>query len=84
MEIASRCLVPRHAVKVTADSSTGSRIGPTRKNCRPKKSPTVRSDSSWVATARTDWNRNEAQSCCAFQISTGENSATAIPPAAQG
>src|SRR4051812_44084477 len=74
----------RHAVSVTPESTTGSRTGPTRKNWRPKKSPTVRSDSSWVATARTDWNRNEAQSFPAFQTSTGEKIASAIAAAAQG
>ena len=31
-------------------------------------SPTVRNDNGWVATARTNWKRNDAQSCCAFQI----------------
>ena len=44
----------------------------------------MRNDSSWVATARTNWNRNDAQSCCAFQIRTGENTATAISAAAKG
>ncbi len=34
-------------------------------------SPTVRNDNGWVATARTNWKRNDAQSCPAFQISTG-------------
>src|SRR5258708_16399688 len=48
------------------------------------KSPTVRSDNSWVAVARTDWNLKDAQSCPAFQISTGRNSATAISAAAHG
>ena len=48
------------------------------------KSPTVRNDNSWVAVARTNWNRNEAQSCPAFQIRTGENNASAISAAAQG
>jgi len=38
-------------------------INPTSPNCRPTKSPTVRSDNSWVAVARTNWNRNDAQSC---------------------
>ena len=41
-------------------------------------SPTVRSDSGRVATARTNWKRNEAQSCWQFQISTGKNTIAAI------
>ena len=59
-------------------------MNPTSPNCRPMKSPTVRSDNSWVAVARTNWNRNDAQSCPAFQIKTGRNTATAISAAAHG
>ncbi len=44
----------------------------------------MRSDNSWVAIARTDWKRNEAQSCWPFQINTGRNTATAISAANQG
>ena len=44
----------------------------------------VRNDSGCVATARTNWKRNEAQSCWSFQISTGENTATAISAAHHG
>ena len=47
-------------------------------------SPTVRNDNGWVATARTNWKRNEAQSCSAFQISTGRNTITAISAASHG
>ena len=59
-------------------------MNPTSPNCRPMKSPTVRSDNSWVAMARTDWKRNVAQSCPAFQIRTGKNRTTAISAAAHG
>src|ERR1700737_3118760 len=48
------------------------------------KSPSVRSDNSWAAFTRTDWNVNEAQSWPAFQIRTGRNKATAIGAAAHG
>ena len=44
-------------------STTGNITNPTRPNCIPKNSPTVRNDHPWVATARTNWKRNEAQSC---------------------
>ena len=47
-------------------------------------SPTVRNENGWVATARTNWKRNDAQSCSAFQISTGENTTTAISAASHG
>ena len=69
---------------VTPDKTTGSRINPTSPNCRPMKSPTVRSDHSWVAVARTSWNLNVAQSCPAFQIRTGRNNTAAISTAAHG
>src|SRR6266849_9655966 len=69
---------PRHIVNAAPDNTTGSRINPTSPNCRPTKSPTVRSDNSLVAVARTSWNRNDAQSCWAFQIKTGRNKTTAI------
>src|SRR3954452_9837074 len=75
---------PRHAVKVTPDNTTGSRINPTSPNCRPMKSPMVRNDHSWLAVARTNWNRNDDQSCPAFQIRTGANNNSAISTAAQG
>ena len=75
---------PRHAVRLTPDSTTGSRMNPTSPNCRPMNSPTVRSDNSWVAVARTSWKRNDAQSCPAFQIRTGRNTTTAISAAAHG
>src|SRR4051812_14819815 len=48
------------------------------------KSPSVRKDHSWLVVARTNWKRNDAQSCPAFQISTGMNKATAISAAAHG
>src|SRR5260221_13953099 len=47
-------------------------------------SPTVRNDHSWAAVARTNWNRNDAQSCPAFQIKTGRNATSAISAAAHG
>ncbi len=75
---------PRHAVNATPDKTTGNRINPTSPNCRPIKSPTVRSDNSWVAVARTNWNRNDAQSCWSFQIRTGRNTTSAISAASQG
>src|ERR1700682_4020088 len=59
-------------------------MNPTSPNCRPTKSPTVRNDTSWVAVARTNWNLNDAQSFSAFQISAGENTATAISAAVHG
>src|SRR5258708_39987541 len=59
-------------------------MNPTSPNCRPKYSPSVRNDNSWVAVTRTNWNLNDAQSFCAFQIRTGENTATAISAAAHG
>src|SRR3954463_6044657 len=40
----SRPRKPRPAVSVTPDSSTGSITKPTRPNCRPRNSPTVRND----------------------------------------
>src|ERR1700753_3766015 len=84
MATASRRRYPRHAVSATPERTTGSRIKPTSPNCRPTNSPTVRNDNSCVAVARTDWNRNDAQSCPAFQSSTGRNNATAISAATQG
>src|SRR5882724_6018357 len=42
----SRPREPRHAVSVTPDRTTGNSTNPTRPNCRPKKSPTVRNDNS--------------------------------------
>src|SRR5215208_1073454 len=75
---------PRHAINVTPDKTTGNRTNPTSPNCKPIKSPTVRNDHWFVAVARTNWNRNEAQSCPAFQIRTGVNNATAINAAAPG
>src|SRR5712672_571159 len=47
-------------------------------------SPTVRKESGCVATARTSWKRNEAQSCPAFQIRIGANTISAISAASQG
>ena len=44
----------------------------------------MRNDHSWVAVTRTDWNRNDAQSCPAFQTRTGRNTTTAISTASQG
>src|SRR5216683_1848015 len=84
MATASPRRYPRHAVNARPDKTTGSRINPTSPNCRPMKSPTVRSDNSWVALARTNWNLNDAQSCPAFQINTGRNKKTAISAAAHG
>src|SRR5258708_15136949 len=75
---------PRHAVNDTPDNTTGSRMKPTNPNCRPMKSATVRSDNSWVAVARTNWNLNEAQSCWAFQIKTGRNRTNANTAASHG
>src|SRR6266853_5405128 len=75
---------PRHAVNASPDNTTGSRMNPTNPNCRPMKSATVRSDSSWVAVARTNWNLNDAQSCWAFQITTGRNRTSAIIAASHG
>ncbi len=80
--LAAAIAAPRR--QATPDSTTGSRMNPTSPNCRPMKSPTVRNDISWVAAARTNWNRNDAQSCSAFQIRTGENTASAISAAAHG
>src|SRR5450755_2653691 len=77
-------LYPRHAVSASPDKTTGSRMNPTSPNCRPKNSPTLRNDTSWVALTRTNWNPNEAQSFSAFQIRTGENTATAISAATHG
>src|SRR4051794_32322222 len=82
--IGSRRPKPRHAVSATPDSTTGSSTGPTWPNCRPKNSPTVRSEYSWVADARTNWNLNDAQSCWASQTTPGENPASAINAASQG
>ena len=42
------------AESATPDSTTGSSTKPTRPNCSPMNSPTVRSDNGWVATARTN------------------------------
>ena len=84
MATASPRRYPRHAVKATPDNTTGSRMNPTNPNCRPIKSATVRSDSSWVAVARTNWNLNDAQSCWAFQIRTGMNRTSAISAASHG
>src|ERR1700686_5053295 len=84
MATASRLRYPRHAVNVTPDRTTGSRMNPTSPNCRPMKSPTVRNENSWVAVARTNWNLNDAQSCPAFQTNTGRNKKTAISAAAHG
>src|SRR6266852_5940081 len=75
---------PRHAVSASPDKTTGSRMNPTSPNCRPKYSPIVRNDTSWVAVTRTNWNLNDAQSFSAFQIRAGENTATAISAAAHG
>ena len=47
-------------------------------------SPSVRSDISRVAAARTNWKRNDAQSCSAFQTSTGRNNTIAISAASHG
>ena len=44
----------------------------------------VRNDHSWLALARTNWNRNDDQSCPAFQIRTGANNNSAISTAVQG
>src|ERR1700761_7095289 len=77
----------RHTVNATPVSTTGSRTKPTRPNCSPMNSPKVRSDqlcSDVADAARTAWKRNEAQSCCAFQITTGRNSNSAITAAAYG
>src|SRR5207244_880972 len=49
----SRLRKPRHAVSATPEITTGSSTKPTRPNCSPKNSPTVRNDSGCVATART-------------------------------
>jgi len=36
---------------------------PTSPNCKADKIPDGANDNSWVAVARTNWNRNDAQSC---------------------
>ena len=85
MAIASPRRNPRHAVRPTPVSTTGSSTKPTRPNCNPMNSPKVRNDhvcSEVAEVARTAWKRNEAQSCCMFQITTGINSSNAITAAA--
>src|ERR1700744_3535293 len=77
MATASPRRKPRHAVKATPVNTTGSSTKPTRPNCIPMNSPKVRSDhvcSEVAVAALTAWKRNEAQSCCAFQITPGMNS----------
>ena len=50
----------------------------------PMNSPSVRNVRSRSTVARTAWKRNEAQSCSAFQIKTGENATIAISAAKYG
>ena len=68
----------------TPDSVTGNSAGPTRLNWRPRNSPIRAHENAGATVARTSWNLNDAQSCEAFQISTGAKIASAITTAAHG